>query len=103
MLWAAAAFNLAIGLPGLLRSGASLEGRVVALLVGAFGLLYAIAASDPPRFIPVLWTGVVGKLGVIALIGPAVARGEMPRATAVLLVGDAVFTAVFLFLLLGGK
>ncbi len=34
MLWAAAAFNLAIGLPGLPRSGVSLEGRVVALLGG---------------------------------------------------------------------
>lgn len=102
MLWAAAAFNLAIGLPGLIRTGASLEGRVVALLVAAFGLLYAIAATDPPRFSPVLWAGVAGKLGVIALIGPAVARGQLPKATAVLLAGDALFTALFLFLLLGG-
>jgi hypothetical protein len=102
ILWAAAAFNFAIGLPGLLRSGASLEGRVVGLLVAAFGLLYAIAASDPPRFMPMLWTGVVGKIGVIALMAPAVARGEGPKGLAVLLAGDALFTALFLYLLLGG-
>jgi hypothetical protein len=103
MLWAAAAFNLAIGLPGLLRSGANLEGRLIALLVAAFGLLYAIAATDPERFAPVLWAGVVGKLGVIALMGPAVARGQAPKATAALLAGDALFTALFLVLLLGGR
>jgi hypothetical protein len=102
MLWAAAAFNLAIGLPGLTKSEASLEGRLVALLVAAFGLLYAIAASDPPRFALVLWAGVAGKLGVIALLAPAVARGQVPKATGVLLVGDALFTALFLVLLLGG-
>lgn len=102
MLWAAAAFNFAVGLPGLLRSGASLEGRLIALLVAAFGLLYAIAASDPPRFTPVLWAGVAGKLGVIALMAPAVARGLAPKGTGVLLAGDGLFTAGFLFLLLKG-
>lgn len=102
MLWIAAAFNFGIGLPGLLRAGASLEGRVIALLVAAFGVLYAIAASDPPRYIPMLWVGVVGKIGVVALMGPAVARGQAPKFTGALLVGDALFVVLFLFLLLGG-
>jgi cobalamin biosynthesis protein CobD/CbiB len=102
MLWAAAAFNLVIGLPGLLRPGASLEGRLVAVLVAGFGVLYAMVATDPPRFSPVLWAGVFGKLGVIALMAPAVAKGQAPKATGVLLAGDALFTAAFLYLLLGG-
>ena len=35
-------------------------------------------------------------------LGPAVAEGQLPRATGVLLAGDALFTALFLVLLLGG-
>lgn len=103
MLWAAAAFNLAIGLPGLFRPGASLEGRLVAVLVAGFGVLYGMVATDPSRLSPVLWAGVFGKLGVIALLAPAVAKGQAPKATGVLLAGDALFTAAFLYLLLGGR
>lgn len=97
----AAAYNLVIGGASLFQPGAAREGRVTGLLVAGFGVVYAIAASDPVRFAPVLWAGVLGKLGVIALLGPAVRRGELPRALGWVLAGDAVFTALFLALLLG--
>ncbi|MBS3929017.1 MAG: hypothetical protein KGZ65_12715 [Sphingomonadales bacterium] len=97
----AAAYNLVIGGASLFQPGAAREGRVTGLLVAGFGVVYAIAASDPVRFAPVLWAGVLGKLGVIALLGPAVRSGALPRALGWVLAGDAVFTALFLVLLLG--
>jgi hypothetical protein len=74
---------------------------VTGLLVAGFGVVYAIAALDPPRFAPVLWAGVLGKLGVIAQLAPAVYKGELPRTLGWVLAGDALFTALFLALLLG--
>jgi len=101
ILWAAAAYNLIIGGAGLVQPGASRDGRVVSLLVVCFGVVYALVAGDPARFMPMLWAGVLGKLGVIALLGPAVRRGELPRAVGWVLAGDGLFTALFLVLLLG--
>lgn len=101
VLAAAALYNLVIGGGGLAARGTSGEGRLVGLLVAAFGIVYAIAALDPARFAPVLWAGVAGKLGVIALLAPAVRSGAVPRSTGWLLAGDAVFTGLFLWLLLG--
>lgn len=100
VLWAAAAFNLLIGAAGLLGKGASREGRIVGLLVLAFGVVYALVALDPDRFAPVLWAGVVGKAGVIAIMLPAVARGELPKFVGWILAGDALFAGFFLTLLL---
>lgn len=99
-LWAAAAFNLVIGLAGMARRGATREGRTVGLLVVSFGVVYALVALDPARFVPVLWAGVLGKAGVIALMLPAVARGEAPRWLAWVLAGDGLFLGYFLVLLL---
>lgn len=101
MLWAAALYNLVIGGGALFQPGAAREGRVTGLLVAGFGVVYAIVALDPARFAPVLWAGVLGKAGVIALLGPAVRRGELPRGLGWVLAGDALFTALFLALLLG--
>lgn len=101
ILTLAAAYNLVIGGSSMLQPGAAREGRVTGLLVAGFGVVYAVAASDPVRFAPVLWAGVLGKLGVIALLGPAARKGELPRAVGWVLAGDAVFTALFLVLLLG--
>lgn len=102
ILGAAAAFNFVIGGPGLMQKGASRDGRVVSLLVVCFGVVYALIASDPARFLPMLWAGVLGKLGVIALMAPAVRRGELPRAVGWVLAGDGLFTAAFLVMLLRG-
>ena len=47
VFWAAAAYNLVIGACGLFQPGAAREGRVIGLLVAAFGGVYAIVALDP--------------------------------------------------------
>ncbi|PKB19117.1 hypothetical protein B0I00_1345 [Novosphingobium kunmingense] len=102
VLWAAAAYNLVIGGAGLLQKEAGRDARVVGLLVVCFGLVYALVAGDPARFLPILWAGVLGKIGVIALLGPAVRRGEFPKAVGLVLAGDALFTLAFLAMLLHG-
>ena len=68
----AAAYNLLVAVPGLVL-GATVNDRIVALLVGCFGLVYAMVARDPVRLGPVLWAGVVGKIGVVALMRPQLA------------------------------
>lgn len=100
VLWAAAAYNLVIGGAGLVQRGATREGRVVSLLVACFGVVYVLVALDPARFAPVLWAGVIGKAGVIALLGPAVARGELPKFVGWVLAGDGFFAGFFLIVLL---
>lgn len=99
MLWAAAAYNLVIGLIGLITPTASTSDRIVALLVACFGLVYGMVARDPVRLGHVLWAGVIGKLGVVALLGPEVLAGRAAPGTGWLLLGDLAFTALFLVFL----
>lgn len=101
MLGAAAAYNLVVALPGLFVVGASVSERIVALLVGCFGLLYALISRDPLRLAPALWAGIVGKIGVVALMLPEVASGHAVPGTGMILAGDALFTILFLVFLLG--
>lgn len=103
MLWSAAAYNLVIGLIGLLTPTASTSDRIVALLVVCFGLVYGMVARDPARLGHVLWAGVVGKLGVVALLGPDVLAGRAAPGTGWILLGDLVFTALFLVFLLKNR
>lgn len=100
VLWAAAAYNLVVGAGVLLGPDAAIEARMVGLLVACFGVIYAITARDVARFYPVLWAGVIGKLGVIAMLAPLVARGVQPAAAGALIAGDALFTLAFLAILL---
>lgn len=101
ILGAAAAYNLIVALPGLFAAGASVTERIVALLVGCFGLLYALIARDPARLAGALWAGVAGKIGVVALMWPEVAAGRTVPGTGTILAGDALFTLLFLVFLLG--
>ena len=103
MLALAALYNLVIGVAALHLPGASTDARIVGLLVACFGAVYALAARDPLRFAPVLWTGVVGKLGVIALVWPQVRAGTALPGTGWVLAGDALFTLGFLAFLLWGQ
>ena len=103
MLWAAAAYNALVGVPALFLPGAGVSDRVVALLVTCFGLVYAIVARDPARFAPVLWAGVVGKIGVVALMLPEVSAGRAVPGTGAILTGDALFTLGFVAFLLRGR
>jgi hypothetical protein len=93
---AAALYNLVIGLPGLFGAGASTDARLISLFVCCFGLLYGLVARDPVRLGPALWAGVAGKLGVIALMAPAVRAGAAVPGLGWVLAGDALFTAGFL-------
>jgi hypothetical protein len=100
ILWAAAAYNLLIGVPGLFATSANETARVVSLLVCCFGLLYAMVARDPARLGPALWSGVAGKIGVVAIMLPAVISGKLPAAMGVVLAGDLLFALAFLAFLL---
>ena len=98
-LWLAAAFNFAIGLAGMLVPESSVDARIIGLLVFAFGLVYLIVASDPLRYGTVLWAGILGKVGVVSLLGPKeIASGGDPLILAVL-AGDALFALGFLVFL----
>lgn len=99
MLALAALYNLVIGVIALHAPG-GVDGRIVGLLVGCFGLVYALAASDPLRFAPMLWVGVLGKLGVIALVLPQVRAGLAAPGTGLVLADDALFTLGFVAFLL---
>ena len=101
MLWGAAAYNWMVSLPVLLSDTITAEGKISAVLVAGFGLLYAIVARDPARLAPALWAGVAGKLGLVVLLMPAVMAGTAAPGTGPVLAGDLVFTAAFLALLLG--
>ena len=98
---AAAVYNLVVGLLGLVLPGATVSDRIVSLLVACFGLIYGLTARNPLRFAPVLWAGVVGKLGVVALLLPEVQAGRAVPGTGLILLGDALFTLLFLVFLLG--
>ncbi|MCE2842950.1 MAG: hypothetical protein ACK564_04215 [Novosphingobium sp.] len=99
MLWAAATYNWLISLPVLLNIAPG--DKISAVLVAAFGVLYALVASNPARLAPTLWAGVVGKLGLVVLLAPAIAAGTAPPGTGPVLAGDLLFTIAFLALLLG--
>ncbi|TNE31258.1 MAG: hypothetical protein EP350_07600 [Alphaproteobacteria bacterium] len=94
--WAACAFNLLIGLAGMVSPAATIDARIVGLLVFAFGVIYYLVARDPLRFAPVLWAGVLGKIGVVALLAPEAFGESGSRLTAGILVGDMMFAAGFL-------
>lgn len=98
MLWGAAAYNLLIGVPGIL-TGATPSDRIVSLLVACFGIVYAITGTDPRRFAMMLWAGIIGKLGIIALLWPGLSDGTAPAGTSVILAGDGLFTLGFFALL----
>ena len=94
--WAAAIYNFVIGLAGMLTPEATIDARVIGLLVFGFGVVYFLVARDPLRFAPVLWAGVLGKVGVVALLGPEAFRTGGDPLIAGVLAGDAVFAMGFL-------
>lgn len=98
--WIAAAYNIVIGGSGFFRPENGPMELVVSLLVLCFGIVYALVARDPLRFAPMLWAGVVGKVGVVAILGPEVMAGAMPDGMGIVLTGDALFALGFLLFLL---
>ncbi|MHA7819935.1 MAG: hypothetical protein ACX930_09845 [Erythrobacter sp.] len=101
--WVACAFNLVIGALGMVAPGASVDERVIGLLVFCFGIIYVLVARDPHRFAPALWAGVIGKFGVVALLAPGAFAEGGDRLLAGILVGDALFALGFLAFLMTRK
>lgn len=97
--WVAAIFNFAIGLAGMITPEASIDGRTIGLLVFAFGIVYMQVARDPRRLGPVLWSGVLGKVGVVALLGPGEFGPTGSALISAVLAGDALFAFGFLVFL----
>ena len=113
--WVATAFNFVAGLPLLIAPGAMLASvgvsvpddllfhRFTGLLVVCFGILYAFVASDAVRFRPLVWLGVVGKAGVVALFTEAYVSGRVPFPAYAVSLGDLAFIAGFLIFLLSKR
>lgn len=99
--WAAAAFNFLVGMAGMLSPVASPDARIVGLLVFCFGIIYVLVARDPERYAATLWAGVIGKIGVVALLGPGQFGGEGHPLLMAILALDGVFALGFLAFLLG--
>ena len=97
---AAAAYNLIIGLAGMITPGATVDARIVGLLVFAFGVIYYLVSRDPLRFAPTLWAGVIGKAGVVGLLAPEGFVENGDSLIAAILIGDMLFTLGFLVFLL---
>jgi hypothetical protein len=115
-LWllAAAAYNLVFGawailFPGALFSWARMPApnypelwQCIGMIVGVYGIGYAIASRDPYRHWPIILVGLLGKiLGPIGF-AQALLRGALPlRFGAILLSNDLVWWIPFALTLLG--
>lgn len=100
VLWAAAVYNLAWGTavvvwPGALFAWLGMDPprypeiwQCLGMVVGVYGVGYAIAASDPNRHWPIVLVGLLGKLlGPIGFVSAAWA-GRLPWSFGVVLVGN---------------
>ena len=110
--WTAAFFNFMIGAPlfispefmvgmtGTVEAADPALMKVTGALILCFGVVYAIVGGDPPRFRPVVWAGLVGKLGIAYVYLPDWYQGTIPLGTAIIALMDMGFIAVFLYFLL---
>ena len=94
--WAACGFNLLIGLAGMLSPAATIDARIAGLFIFAFGVLYFLIARDPLRFAPVLWAGVLVKVGKVALLAPEAFSVDGSGLIAAILLADVLFAVGFL-------
>ncbi len=111
----AAIFNFAAGLPLLIAPEAMastlgiaipadpLFHRMTGLLVVCFGVMYGFVARDLERYLPLVWLGVAGKGGVVALLTQAWVAGILPLPAYAVALGDLAFTAGFVLFLVSGK
>ena len=98
--WVASAFNLVVGFAGMAQAEGDTQAMIVALLVACFGVVYALVARDPLRFAPVLIAGIIGKLGVVALLGPANWQAGGDPVIGAVVAGDLLFALGFAWFLL---
>ena len=112
-LWAAAAYNVAWGaavviapmalfeLTGLAPPRYPMIWQCVGMIVGVYGVGYAIAATAPLRWWPITLVGLLGKvLGPAGFVGAA-ARGELPWSFGwTILTNDLIWWIPFTLILL---
>jgi hypothetical protein len=91
-LWAAAAYNVAWGAfvvafplewfrwVGMAAPNYPQLWQCIGMIVGVYGVGYAIAAADPMRHWPIVLVGLLGKVFGPLGFALAVARGEFPLA-----------------------
>lgn len=99
--YAAAVFNFLIGLAAMLVPESTLDGRIIGVLVFAFGVIYWLVAGDPARYASTLWAGVIGKLGVVGLLGPNTFAADGDPLMITVLAIDLLFALGFLIYLFG--
>lgn len=100
LFWSAAVFNLILGLAGMFGSVPTVDARIAGLLVLSFGILFALVARDPDRYAAVLWAGLIGKVGTVALLAPALLENGDSILAAAVLVAEALLATGFLAFLL---
>jgi len=110
--WTAAFFNFAIGVPlyvtpdfMVAATGTVLPAdpalmKITGALIICFGIVYAIVGGDPARFRPVVWAGLIGKLGIAFVYLPDWFQGTIPLGTVLIVLLDLGFIAAFLYFLL---
>ncbi|MGB3808278.1 MAG: hypothetical protein WA936_13840 [Erythrobacter sp.] len=98
--YAASIYNFVIGALGMFSPAADVDGRVVGLLVFSFGIIYLLVARDPFRFAPALWAGLIGKVGVVALLLPEALGPRGESILVAILAIDGLFAIGFLAFLL---
>ena len=98
--WAATVFNFVIGVVIMLSPESTVDVRIVGLLVFCMGIIYLLVARDPIRFAPALWAGVIGKIGVVALLGPQAFGENGDIMVAGVLALDGIFALGFLAFLM---
>ena len=112
-LWAAAVYNAVWGAAVVIFPGALFElsgmeppryamiWQCVGMIVGVYGVGYAIAATAPLRWWPIVLVGLLGKLfGPIGFLGAAL-RGDLPwRFGLTIITNDLIWWVPFSLILL---
>lgn len=102
LFWLAALYNFAAGLPSLLGLGLPagelaaehlLTIRLAGLLICTFGIGYALVALGLPGTRHIVTLGIIGKLGVCALV--LLYISALPPVMPMLAAGDLLFVVAF--------
>jgi hypothetical protein len=84
------AHHLSIG-----GAGAPYVAAILGVLIGGFGIGYAIVSSSPSRNRAIVWIGLTGKIGVAAMALAMFAAAIIPFNYFALGMGDLVFAVMF--------
>lgn len=102
IFWLAALYNFGAGLPSLLGLGLPvgelaaeylLTMRLAGLLICTFGIGYALVALGLPGTRHIVSLGIIGKLGVCALV--LIYMADLPPVMPLLAAGDLLFVIAF--------